>query len=571
MKIIFKHLEFKNFRSVGNIPIKIDMNTHRTTLISGENGHGKSTVLYALCFVLFGRGYGQVTKPSLINSINQKDLLVNVEFSIGKKEYKINRGMKPNIFEILCDGKLVNQDPSIKDYQKYLEQQILKFNYRAFSQVIVVGGGTDYTPFMKLPAKDRREFVEDLLDIRVFSTMGNMIKEHYKDSKDQLKELAVLMKSQKEKIVLQESFIKKLRKEKEDSADKILNNIKALAVLNADLEATLSSTMDSLEFHKKTVDILDIKTTEISSIRLKGKSIQSDIDKKNSYTEKYKEMIVCPTCHQDVGDKHKQLIIDGVNSDIDALEKDMFDVVVAEAALKIQMEKYSGALDAFNKTQKIVSSLSQDIFSNNVSIKNMNSQIVEIQSDTISVDDEQLKLKTFAKEFLSLDTKKKEILVIQQYQECMQQILSDSGIKSKIIKQYIPTINKLINKYLADLDFFCSFFLDEEFNESIKSRHRDSFTYDNFSDGQKRRIDLAILLAWMDIAKAKNALHCNVVFFDEIDAPLDSTGSELLHATLRSCSADHIFIISHKGDLLADKADNTIKFKLHNNFTQIAD
>lgn len=569
MKIIFKTLEYKNFRSVGNTPIKIDLNKTKTTLICGSNGSGKTTVISALCFALFGRGYGPITKQALVNSINQKHLVVTVEFLIGKKKYKIIRGIKPHIFEIYENGKLINQDPSIRDYQKILEQQILKFNYRAFTQVIAVGGGSDYIPFMRLSAKDRREFVEDLLDIRVFSVMNQLIRDQAKDSKDELKDLEHALKSIKEKIVLQESFIKKMKKDKSDSADKILTTIQKMQEHDKELTKEIQKLMQELSFYEKKVDEhaeLDDKLTEV---RMSHKQLKAAIAKKKEKQEFYEELTVCPTCAQSISDEHKHEIIKGFTTEIDAVSAEIQTVETQEEQLRQLIDSYQSALMKFNEIRDRISELNKEQFSIKNSIQNANKYFEELQTDTSSIEFEMEKQKQFAKEYLAKEKKKKSILELQQYQDFMQQILSDSGIKSKVIKQYIPTINKLINKYLAELDFFVSFHLDEQFNETIKSRHRDTFTYDNFSEGQKRRIDLAILLTWVEIAKAKNALSTNIIFFDEIDAPLDSAGSDMLHAALKTCSSENIFIISHKGDLLADKVDDVISFRLHNNFTEI--
>jgi len=569
LKIVFKNIAYQNFRSVGSTPIKIDLNKHKTTLVSGGNGTGKTTLMSALCYVLFGRGYGSINKPALINSINQKKMLVTVTFDIGKKSYKIIRGMKPNVFEIYEDEKLINQDPNIKDYQKVLEQQILKFNYRAFTQVVMVGGGSDYTPFMKLSAKDRREFIEDLLDIRVFSTMNVLVKEQAKTLKDDLKFIEISMKSIKEKIVLQESFIKKLKKEKSDSSDKVLASISELQDKDKEFTTEIKKLMEELSLYEKKVDEHDALDDTLTEVRMSHKQLKASITKKKEKQAFYEELTVCPTCSQSISDGHKHDIIKGFTSEIDSVSEEIERVVSQEEQLRQLIDSYQSALVLFDQTKDKISQLNKEQFSIKTSILNANKQFDELQNDTNSIEFEQEKQKKFAKEYMTSNEKKKSLLELQQYQDLVQQVLSDSGIKSKIIRQYIPTINKLINHYLGELDFFVSFHLDEQFNESIKSRHRDTFTYENFSEGQKRRIDLAILLTWVEIAKAKNALHCNVAFYDEIDAPLDSTGSDMLHSALKASSSENIFVVSHKGDLLADKVDNVISFRLHNNFTEL--
>ena len=569
MKVIFKSIQYSNFRSIGNTPVRISLNKDKTTLISGTNGTGKTSLLSALCFGLFGRGYGSINKPSLINSINQKKLMVELEFEIGKKEYKIRRGMKPNIFEIYENNKLINQDPSIKDYQKVLEQQILKFNYRAFTQVVAVGGGADYTPFMRLSAKDRREFIEDLLDIRVFSVMNTLIKEDNKNIKETLKECDFMLKSIKERVALQHSFVKKLKKDKRESADKIIEIIESFKEKNTKFNAEL------IELNKK-LNVCKIKLEEhtkldsaITDMRLANKQLQIRLNKAKEESKNYENVSVCPTCSQSLPEKQKYEVILEHTKNINTLQNDILELDKKEKEVFALMSTYDEYINRYQKYSTAISNLQNEIFSNNKAIKLANEQLEYNQNDINDISVEEDKLKDISNEYMSIESKKKKTLEIQQYQELVQQILSDSGIKSKIIKQYIPTINGLINKYLEDFELFLSMSLDETFNESFKSRHRDTFTYDNFSEGQKRRIDISILLTWIEIARAKNALHTNIAFFDEFDSMLDKDGSDLFLAALKNISCDNIFIVSHKTDILMDKADNVIEFRLHNNFTEI--
>lgn len=568
-QIVFTTLEYKNFRSVGNTPIKLNLNTHKTTLISGINGSGKTSVLSALCFALFNRGYGSINKPALINSINQKQLLVTLEFEIGKKTYKIVRGMKPNIFEIHEDGKLISQDPTIKDYQKVLEQQILKFNYRAFTQVVAVGGGSDYTPFMRLSAKDRREFVEDLLDIRVFSTMSVLVKEQAKVLKDDLKMLDSSLKSIKEKIVLQESFINKMKKEKAESADKIDFLISDAESDNVRIHDELLCMMVESVNLKLSVDMQSEIDDMLSDVRTKYKRLQNDIIKNNAKIASYDSLHICPTCTQELAPEHKKGVISEFEDVIGKYQIDIDTLLQSEIILQSRFDAHNSAVVSYADITNKISKLNTEMFGNSVVIKKYKEQLAALKNDTNNLDEESDKLKTFAREYIALSKTRKDSLKLQQYQELAQQILSDSGIKSKVIKNFIPTINYLINTKLDDLDLFISMSLDETFNETFKARHRDTFTYDSFSEGQRRRIDIAIMLAWCEIAKAKNSLSCNVLFLDEVDAPLDATGSDLLHATLKTISSDNIFIISHKSDQMSDKVNNVIEFEVKNNFTQI--
>jgi DNA repair exonuclease SbcCD ATPase subunit len=569
MKVIFKDITYKNFRSVGNTAITVNLNTHKTTLITGINGSGKTLLLHAICFALFGRGYGEINKPELINSINKKQLVVTLNFSIESKSYKIVRGMKPNIFQIFENDILLNQDPSIKDYQKYLEQNILKFNYRAFTQVVIIGGGSDYTPFMRLSSKDRREFVEDLLDIRVFSVMSSILKDEIKSLKDELKCNEFDLKNIKEKIELQESFIKRLKSDREDSTDKLEEKIYLITEENKTLHNSSIDYQSKLTEAQLQADLHYDIDDKLSSLRISKKNVLNSLSKINSKKEAYNNLSVCPTCSQSVNEEHKKSVIDTYTNEYTELNSTLYDIEAKEKILNEELKELQPFILLVAELNIKVSEINTSIFSNNKLIRNLFNQIESLKNNTDNIDDEQLKLKKFAKEFISITGSKKKTFQLLQYKDAMQQILSDSGIKSKIIKQYIPTINKYINKHLEELDFFCNFNLDEQFNETIKSRHRDTFTYNNFSDGQKRRIDLAILLAWTEIAKSKNSLHTNIICFDEIDSVLDAEGSELFLKLIKSKThVDNIFVISHKIDMLMDKVDNVIKFRLHNNFTE---
>lgn len=567
-KITFTKVTYKNFRSVGEAGVTIDLNTHKTTLISGANGSGKTTAIHALCFVLFGRGYGKITKPALINSINQKQLYVSVEFSIGPKQYKINRGIKPNVFEIFENNVLVNQDPSVKDYQKVLEQQILKFNYRAFTQVVVVGGGSDYSPFMTLSAKDRREFVEDLLDIRIFSTMNLIVKDKIKLLKDNLKMLEVDLKNKKEKLVMLESFIKKLKADSKVSIDEIQNKIKEvesqLQHNKSEQGAKLAKKnvlYEKISKYEEIDSILDEVRKQIRSSKTK----LVDLDERKTVFTANTE---CPVCLQKIQEEHSDMVLQSFKKDMKGIADELTSLLEKKDALSNSLGSYESDMIEFRNVNDELTTLFNKELSLSGILQHLQEEIISVSVKS-DVDSELQKMKILANEYITMSKQKKDTLNDLQLNEFIQVSLADSGIKSKIIKQYIPTINKLINKYLTEFDFFVSFHLDEHFTETIKSRHRDTFTYENFSEGQKRRIDMAILLTWMDIAKSKNALHTNIAFFDEIDSVLDKDGADMLHATLKACSSENIFIISHKADILADKVDNHIDFRIHNNFTEI--
>lgn len=565
--IIFKQLSLRNFKSVGNSPLIVQLNDSKLTLVTGKNGSGKSTFTSAICFALFGQDF-TINKPGLVNSINQKQLEVILDFSVDGKQYSIIRGIKPAVFKIFEDGKLLNEDSTTKDYQKILETQILKMDIRAFKQVIVVGGRS-YVPFMKLKSNDRREFIEDLLDIKIFSTMSVLSKEKLKLLKEEIKIIDEQIKTVKEKVVLQESFIKKLTAEKNNSVSKIENNIEFIKDENNEFSKIIDKLqkeqlllLDNVSSYEKTKE-------ELSNIKNKLDGLKN---KKSSHLSKinfYKNTKECPTCTQIIEENHRDFILKENTKEINLciFEIDKFE----DSVLKIQ-EK----IDEFLKIQKNVSIIQTDIseYKNKISsnlriVSSANNQIEEMKKDNNSIDVEKSKLKVFAKNFVEFDKAKKSLLEQKQYYEYINQILADGGIKTRIIKKYIPTINTLINKYLNLMDFFVSFNLDENFDESIKSRHRDTFKYENFSDGQASRIDLALMFAWRDIAKMRNAVNTNLAIFDESDASMDVDGSSLLTDLFETLSNSNVIIISHK-EAMKDKVNKVLTLELKDNFTVIS-
>lgn len=566
MKIVFNSIKYKNFRSVGNTPVELRLDSHKTTLVCGTNGDGKSTSIHAMCFALFGKGFGNINKPALINSINQKHTEVTIIFTIGTKVYKVIRGMKPNKFEIYENDILINQDPHVKDYQKVLENQILKMNYRSFTQVVVVGSG-EYVPFMVMSAKDRREFVEDLLDIRVFSTMNTLLKDEMKLTKDDLKDIDAEIKSTRDKVNLQESFVKKLKKERGESIDKLLASIRTCESTNNRLLGdTEKIQAEILKLDSEIILFAHIQNT-IRDTKNDQRKLAQERNEKLERKEFYQGVDVCPMCKQNINDSHRHPIISALEDELVFYEKELQNSVIVLDNLNSQLTEYEELLDSKFGKQNNMAEVSNAIHGNQVLIQKAREQISDYDN-TSSIDIEKNKLKDFAKRFIVLDKKRKELIEKTQYQELTLNMLSDVGIKSKIIKQYIPTFNKRINKYLSELDFFCNFHLNENFEETIKSRHRDNFTYANFSDGQKRRIDAALLLTWRDIAKAKNSVSTNVLILDEFDSALDGSGSEMLQQMLKVCAAENVFLISHK-DIMADKVDSVIKFIRKNNFTEL--
>lgn len=565
--IILKKLTYKNFKSSGNSPITIQLDKHSTTLICGKNGSGKSAVTSALAFALFGQDF-VLNKPGLINSINQKNLEVSIEFSIGPKNYKVIRGIKPNIFKIFENDVLLNEDSSSRDYQKVLETQILKMDIRAFMQVVVVGG-RNYVPFMRLKSNDRREFIEDLLDIRVFSTMGIILKEKIKLLKEEMRTTDEELKTIKEKVSLQEAFVKKLTIEKSISISKIESGIGdfelKLAAYDKDVQILL---IREKELTNSQLELCDVQD-EILNHRMQISGVKEKIRDVESSINFFNTVETCPTCTQEIKHEHKDLIL---LDHVKTLAMHNVALVGLETLFETIKRRQDESLDIQKKIVSIqneISDLQNKIHFETQLIIRARQQISELNSDTTSIDVEKTKLKDFAKQYVDVSNHKKKILEQQQYNELYQQILSDGGIKSKIVKQYIPTINKFINQYLAKMDFFVSFYLDENFDEVIKSRHRDTFKYDNFSDGQKARIDLSLMFAWRDVARLRNAVNVNTLFLDESDAAIDAEGASLLSDLLKTIKDSNIFLISHKGDLIRDKVDDSLEFALVNNFTQI--
>ncbi len=569
MAVKFTEIEYKNFKSVGNSPIKIKFDVSKTTLITGKNGSGKSTLISAVCFALFGQDF-TLNKPGLINSINQKQLEVTIWFEIGKKKYKIVRGIKPNIFRIYEDDKLLNEDSSTRDYQKILETQILKFDIRAFKQVVVIGGSS-YVPFMKLRPYDRREFIEDLLDIRVFSTMGNILKEKVKALKEEIRIIDEELRTIKEKVKLQESFVKKLEQEKSVSVSKIEDEIRKIEEESVVLDSEYETIEQEIGVFRSNIDALGKVEDELIKIETGHHTTVKTRDKHEKAVSFYSVTEVCPTCTQNIAPVHRDHIIKSTSGEIEECNRLIDSYKDRMSKLKELISKkrvMEVNIDDLHKKGQLILNKKR---ANSTLIEKAKTQITTIKSDTDSINTEKVKLKEFAQRYVELSAAKKKLFEDSQYQDFVGSILTDGGIKTKIIKQYIPTINKLINKYLTALDFFVSFNLDEEFNESIKSRHRDTFKYDNFSDGQKARIDLSLMFAWRDIAKMRNAVNTNLLYLDEADAAVDGDGSSLLSDLLHTVEKSNVFIISHKGDILRDKFERVLTFDIENNFTVLSE
>jgi DNA repair exonuclease SbcCD ATPase subunit len=567
--IVFKTLEWRNFLSTGNAANKIIFNKSPSTLVIGRNGEGKSTLLDALTFSLFGKPFRNINKPQLINSINAKNCAVEITFDIGQNEYKVIRGMKPNVFEIWLNGSLINQDAAAKDYQNFLEQQILRLNYKTFTQVVILGSAS-FVPFMQLPAWQRREVIEDILDIGVFSTMNSILKERMNENKDQLVAIDNKIAIAKNNVEVQKKLIgtlvnskrdqvAQIRKQIEDNEAEIAANETRWNELNAEINKLLSS------IEEDNVDQLIN-----ASIKAKNKFVllKEQTEKNLSF---FKNNETCPSCAQGIAHDHKETIVNKLIEDTSEIDSN---ITTIEEAYKKLLEKQK-KVEQINKEVLALNIQCNNIVSSNKTLNNQNQKLLtDIESakkDTTDLDAEKKKLKEIADEALILIEKKTELFQEKQIHEASSLLLKDTGIKTAIIKEYLPVMNKLINGYLSAMDFYVHFELNESFNEVIKSRFRDEFTYASFSEGEKMRIDLAILFTWRQIAKMKNSVNTNLLILDEIfDSSLDNSGTDYFLSVMNALGdKSNVFVISHKGDQLFDKFHSVIKFEKKNDFSTI--
>jgi DNA repair exonuclease SbcCD ATPase subunit len=568
--IIFKTLEWKNFLSTGSSPNKLILNKSQSTLVIGRNGEGKSTMLDALTFALFGKPFRNINKPQLINSINQKNCLVTIEFDIGTTSYKINRGIKPAVFEIWCNDEMINQDAASKDYQKILEQQILRLNYKTFTQVVILGSAS-FVPFMQLPAWQRREVIEDILDIGVFSTMNTILKERINETKDLIKSIDNKIEGAKNNVEAQKKLIGTLVNSKRDQVDQIRKQItdnEAEIAANETRWETLSDQMNAIMAESDNAKELQELTTAAIKARTKFVHVKDQTEENLLF---FIDNEVCPSCSQGIPHDHKSEIVTKLNEDLVEIDSNL--ITIAEAYDKL-LERQK-KLDEVNKNLLTLNVQCNAINSTNSTLMKQNKKLLlDIEStsqDTVNIDEEKKKLKDIADEALILIDKKNELYQEKQIHDVSAILLKDTGIKTAIIKEYLPVMNKVINGYLTSMDFYVHFELDEAFNEVIKSRFRDEFTYASFSEGEKMRIDLAILFTWRQIAKMKNSVNTNLLILDEIfDSSLDNSGTDYFISVMNALGENsNIFVISHKGDQLFDKFHSVIKFEKKNDFSTI--
>lgn len=568
--IVFKTLSWKNFLSTGNSANSVQLNRSTTTLIIGKNGEGKSTILDALTFALFGKPFRNINKAQLVNSINGKGALVEIELSVGSKEYKIVRGIKPNVFEIWMNGELMNQDAAAKDYQKILEQQILKLNYKTFTQVVILGSAS-FVPFMQLTSAQRRDVIEDILDIRIFSTMNQLLKDKANATKDEIVRTDQLISLAKQRVEAQAAIIKTLSHAKEEShrslATKIASNEETIRTTNLLVES-LSSEIATLKQQTQSKSELDENIEQAKALRNRINSKVEDREQSKTF---FDENDVCPQCAQGIEHDHKSRVVANI---LKGIEEDSKKVTELETVL----EKLNSKLQSIQDLTLQISDKTIELSTHNSAITILNRQNAELhaeieqsKADTTNINEEKVKLKELATDALGSINRKAELDSEKELHEIAGVLLKDTGIKTAIIREYLPAMNKLINQYLNQMDSYIHFELDEAFNEKIKSRFRDDFTYASFSEGEKMRIDLAILFTWRQIAKMKNSVNTNLLILDEIfDSSLDTNGTDYFLSLMDSFGENsNVFVISHKGDQLFDKFRSVIRFEKRNDFSVI--
>ena len=568
--ITFRKVTWQNFLSTGNTPIEVELDKHNTTLVIGDNGAGKSTVLDALTFGLFGKPFRHIKKDQLVNSVNEKECRVEVFFDIGQQKFHILRSIKPNRFEIYQNDKMLNQDASARDYQKHLENNILKLNYRSFTQVVILGSSS-FVPFMQLTAAARREVVEEILDIKIFSLMNMILKLRVKDSKERQQEITHQSELLDTKINMTDTHISQIKAKSKMSGDVLLKKINKNKESMTELDEEITRLQGLVDYYDNVSaperdklqqtksDLMNMET----KIRMKTQGFERDI----KFLQENDE---CHTCHQPLSEHYKEEHIEGLQNQLitttcgltelnEELGKNESHLNVLDKRRPVRDESYVQA--AKRKTSvEAMDQHNRDLLNEIEELRNIDAELVE----------DKTKLKIYKEELKIVRKEKDKLSENNTYLTIAKQLLQDSGIKTKIIKRYLPVMNKLINSYLSALEFQVKFELDEQFNETIKSRYRDVFGYANFSEGEKMRIDLALLFTWRQIAKMKNSTNTNLLILDEIfDSSLDANGTDEFLKILNTLANENVFIISHKSDLNVDKFDNLVRFERVGNFTRL--
>ena len=565
--ISFKRIRYKNFLSTGNTPIEVELNKSHTTLIVGNNGSGKSTLLDALCYALFNKPFRIIKKDQMVNTINQGDSLVEVEFDVGTNEYMIRRGIKPNIFEIYQNDKLLNQDASSIDYQKYLEQNIMKLNYRSFIQVVILGSSA-YEPFMKMKPRYRREVVEEILDIRVFGLMDLILRSQQSDLQKNLTEVRHQAELIKTKYETEAKHLKSLEDQGTDFQTHRQKLLDKNSTDSHNYEKKIQELNESIAVQKERVKDklkVDMQYSKLQKLETK---IETNLSTHKKTLEFFQQNDNCPTCTQPIDKQFKEEKCKHEHATISKLSTGLSELVE-------ELTKQEEKVVEFGKISNKIQDMNVEKAKINTSLENLKkhsdqihqdismAQNNDIESIKIDLENMQGQLKVAEEELDKVTEQKK-------YVDVLREILNDKGAKAQIIKKYLPIMNQLINQHLQSMDFYVNFNLDEEFNETIKSRFRDTFNYNSFSEGEKMRIDLALLFTWRQIAKMKNSTNTNLLMLDEIfDSSLDGQGMDDFFKIIKAFEKENIFIISHKGDILFDKFTNIIKYEKYKNFTRL--
>ncbi len=562
--IRLKTIRFKNFLATGNRFVEVKLDKEPMMLVVGKNGAGKSTLIDALTFSLFGKPFKKINKSQLMNTVNEKDLMVEIEFSVGRVEWKIRRGVKPAIFEIYQNDKVINQDAKATDYQKYLEEKVLKLNFKSFTQIVVLGSAS-FVPFMQLTTNDRRIIIEDILDIGIFSIMKNLVKDRSGILKEEITELEYNIKLLQEKIVLHEKHIEELKakssKKREDNNEKIKKKQKTIIAIESeigDYQEKIWTLQEEIDDQTTIVK----KHKDLDSYKLQ---IDKNLKKLNKENKFFEDNETCPTCEQDIDELFKKDKLQQISANINDMNDGVNKLNKEVNKVTDRLDEIAECNDKIQEVESLITRRHSDIRAHQTLITRLQEEISETNVD---IDDDKKRLMEN-----ELDDSKKvrlQYVVQRRYYDILGNILNDKGIKTRVIRKYLPVINDRVNKYLKDMDFFVNFQLDENFNETIKSRHRDDFSYYSFSEGEKKRIDIALLLTWRNIATMRNSVNVNLLILDEIfDASLDQAGVDDLMKLFNVLKNTNLFIISHKLDVLDDKFPAKITVEKINNFSQM--
>ena len=569
--IHFKKIRYKNFLSTGQQFIEVQLDRSSKTLVVGENGAGKSTMLDALCFGLFQRAFRNIKKDQMVNSINEKDCVVEVEFLIGQNEYKIVRGIKPNIFEIWCNNVMLNQDAAVRDYQKHLETTILKLNFRSFTQVVILGNAS-FVPFMQLSSRHRRNVVEEILDIEIFSKMNFMLRTKVQAQDELIKQSDFNSQLIEGKIDSQKKHIEDLSGNNQQFIDKKKLEIQKAQtdIDNYQLDIDRVSA-EKIALQNEIIDETKInnKYKQLHNMEAKLENTCSKHKKDLKFFETHND---CPTCQQTIDEAFKTSIIDKKKNKVVEIDSAMGQLVKEINTTETRLSKINETMIAIREKELLINRYETSISEINKYIIDKQNEIDELSDDKFTTGVATGQLTELQEQLTEAESTKVKQKEHKTYLDTARYLMQDTGIKTKIIKQYLPIMNQFINKNLADMDFFVNFTLDEEFNETIKSRHRDVFNYNSFSEGEKLRIDLSILFTWREIAKMKNSMNTNLLILDEIfDSSLDASGTdEFMRILTNKLAKENVFVISHKGDTLIDKFPSILKFEKYKNFTRMA-